>query len=180
MKRGGECFALARRCPPRGIVFGEQCGNNRKILSCFLVEYFCGELAERRPNNQRKFLTHVLLGGGSTVCQRARRAPDLSVDSGAGAELKAVLTVKARLSMRQVFIFRRFGFPRLAPLRSASPYVRSSPWAASTPLTSCMPPLLAICSPAWPSWSGARRRLTRHMSEHAVRRESSLLNPSPS
>lgn len=67
-------------------------------------------------------------------------------------------------------------FLRHPQLSSASqsglPYARSSLWPISRPLTSCLSALLAICSPPWPFWSEVKRWLTRHMSEHAVRRVS--------
>lgn len=122
----------------------EDCGNNRKDLCTLLVGIFLWG----------KFLTPVLLG--CRVCQHWRYSQVFQWIL-TRSEVRQESLKLFGLKHFKCLIFDATDFlyvpatwiPILSsPSQSALPYARSSLWAISKPLTSCLSALLAICSPA--------------------------------
>lgn len=87
-----------------------------------------------------------------------KKVPDFSVDFGTSwadtSEIWSYFDIQtwykncANILDQFLYLYSLIFLQHL--LRSCLPYVWSSLWATSRPLTSCISPLLAICSPAWP------------------------------
>lgn len=122
----------------------EDCGNNRKDLCTLLVGIFLWG----------KFLTPVLLG--CRVCQHWRYSQIFqwiltrSEVRQQSLKLFGLKHFKCLIFDATDFLYvQATWIPILSsPSQSALPYARSSLWAISKPLTSCLSALLAICSPA--------------------------------
>lgn len=139
--------SLAHCCLPRGAEFGTDCGNNRKTSSCLSFSFFSLEQHYCSLKSQNT---------SSLVLLRVQMVPVIMVPE---------FPVDVRLNWAQTAtIILHF----ISWTGFSLPYVRSSLWAASRPLTSCIPLLLAICCLAQPSWSEAKRGMAQHMCEHAV------------
>lgn len=134
--------------------------------------------AESLPNNQ-KISWLMFYWKHSLPVSEKKKVPDFSVDFGTNwadtREIWSYFDIQtwykncAKILDQFLYLYSLIFLQH--PLRSCLPYVWSSLWATSRPLTSCIFPLLAICSPAWPFfWSEAKCWLTRHMSEQVVSR----------
>lgn len=139
-------FQLGTLLSSTGGEFGTDCGNNRKTSSCVSFWFFSLEQHYCSLKSQNT---------SSLVLLRVQMVPVIWPEFPVDVRLNWAQTAKIILHF-----ISWTGF--------SLPYVWSSLWAASRPLTSCIPLLLAICCLARPSWSEAKCELAQHMCEHAV------------
>ena len=145
-----------------GLIFGGDCGNGRKTVFFFffipLGGIFLRWAAQSLPNNQKSSWLMFYWKRSLPVSEK-NKVPDFSVDFGTNwadtSEIWSYFDIQTWYKncakiLDQFFSYLYSLISLQHPLRSCLPYVWSSLWATSRPLTSCISPLLAICSLAWP------------------------------